>query len=138
MFWFPSIGYNLTFLPINESAPKNDWDVLCRSTDSLVRCPLGSPHTASPGLVLQADLVRRADLPAGVQQSLDLSLHLGHAPGDGRFVAVLIERVGRFGARPAQAQEQPVRGVRLVSAWYSTSNRIFTTSRIAGTSQNSA
>ena len=54
------------------------------------------------------------DLPALVQQAFDLGRRLGHAPGDGRLVVVLVERVGRFGARPAQAQEQPVRGVRLV------------------------
>ena len=38
----PSIGYSLTFLLVSERAPKKDWDVFCRSTDSLVRCPLGS------------------------------------------------------------------------------------------------
>ena len=50
-------------------------------------------HAAGLGLVLQADLVRRADLPAGVQQGLDLCFHLGHAPGDGFLVAVPVERV---------------------------------------------
>ena len=30
------------FLLVNERAPKNDWDVFFRSTDSLVRCPFGS------------------------------------------------------------------------------------------------
>ena len=64
--------------------------------------------------MLQADLVRRVDLPALVQQGLDFGLHLGHAPGDGFLVAVLVERVGQFEAQPAQAQEQLVRGVRLV------------------------
>ena len=53
-------------------------------------------------------------LPALIQQALDLGLHLGHAPGDGFLVAVLVERVGQFEAQPAEAQEQLVRGVRLV------------------------
>ena len=43
-----------------------------------------------------------------------MGFHLGHAPGDGFLVAVLVERVGQFEAQPAEAQEQLVRGVRLV------------------------
>ena len=53
-------------------------------------------------------------LPALIQQALDLGFHLGHASGDGFLVAVLVERVGQFEAQPAEAQEQLVRGVRLV------------------------
>ena len=53
-------------------------------------------------------------LPALVQQGLDLGRRPGHASGDGFLVAVLVERVGRFGVRPAQGREQPVRGVRPV------------------------
>ena len=53
-------------------------------------------------------------LPALIQQALDLGLHLGHAPGDGFLVAVLVERVGQLETQPAQAQEQLIRGVRLV------------------------
>ena len=64
--------------------------------------------------MLQADLVCRADLPAGVQQGIDLGFHFGHASGDGFLVAVLVEWVGQFEAQPAEAQEQLVRGVRLV------------------------
>ena len=64
--------------------------------------------------MLQADLVCRVDLPAGVQQGIDLGFHFGHASGDGFLVAVLVERVGQFEAQPAEAQEQLVRGVRLV------------------------
>ena len=64
--------------------------------------------------MLGAGLVCRADLPAGVQQDIDLGFHFGHASGDGFLVAVLVERVGQFEAQPAQAQEQLVRGVRLV------------------------
>ena len=64
--------------------------------------------------MLQADLVRRVDLPALVQQAFDLGFHFGHAPGDGFLVAVLIERVGQFEAQPAQAQEQLIRRIRLV------------------------
>ena len=76
--------------------------------------PSGEPHTASLGLVLQADLVDRVDLPALVQQGLDFGLHLGHAPGDGLLVAVLVERVRQLETQPAQAQEQLVRRIRLV------------------------
>ena len=64
--------------------------------------------------MLQADLVCRVDLPAGVQQGIDLGFHFGHASGDGFLVAVLVERVGQFEAQPAEAQEQLIRGVRLV------------------------
>ena len=53
-------------------------------------------------------------LPALIQQALDLGLHLGHAPGDGFLVAVLVERVGQLETQPAQAQEQLIRGIRLV------------------------
>ena len=74
----------------------------------------GGLHAAGLGLVLQAGLVCRADLPALIQQALDLGLHLRHASGDGFLVVVLVERVGQFEAQPAQAQEQPVRGIRLV------------------------
>ena len=49
-----------------------------------------------------------------VRQGLDFGLHLGHAPGDGFLVAVLVERVGQLETQPAEAQEQLVRGVRLV------------------------
>ena len=55
--------------------------------------PSGEPHAAGLGLVLQADLVCRVDLPALVQQAFDLGLHLGHASGGGFLVAVLAERV---------------------------------------------
>ena len=60
--------------------------------------------------MLQADLVSRVDLPAGVQQALDFGLHLGHASADGFLIAVLVERVRRLEAQPAEPQEQLVRG----------------------------
>ena len=53
-------------------------------------------------------------LPALIQQALDLGFHLGHAPGDGFLVAVLVERVGQLETQPAEAQEQLVRRIRLV------------------------
>ena len=99
---------------VRESAPKNDWDVFFRSTDRSGALSFRELHAAGLGLVLQADLVCRVDLPAGVQQSFDLGFHLGHASGDGFLVAVLVERVGQLETQPAQAQEQLVRGVRLV------------------------
>ena len=51
-------------------------------------------HAAGLGLVLQADLAPcGVDLPAGVQQGLDLGRRPGHAFGGGFLVAVLVERV---------------------------------------------
>ena len=41
VFWFCSIGYGVTFLLVGGRAPGKDWDVFCRSTDGLVRCPFG-------------------------------------------------------------------------------------------------
>ena len=104
----------MTFLLVNERAPKNDWAVFCRSTDGLVRCPSGGPHAAGPSLVLQACLVCRVHLPGGVQQVVDFGFHLCHAPGDGLLVAVLVERVRQFETQPAEPQEQLARGVGLV------------------------
>ena len=72
------------------------------------------PHAAGLGLVLQAHLVWRIHLPAGVQQVLDLGLHLCHASGDGLLVAVLVERVRQLETQPAEPQEQLVGGVRPV------------------------
>ena len=69
------------------------------------------PRAAGLGLVLEADLVCRVHLPAGVQQGFDLGLHLGHASGDGLFVASLVERVGPFEAHAAEPQEQLVRRI---------------------------
>ena len=79
-----------------------------------MRCPLGGLHAAGLCLVLEADLVCRVHLPAGVQQVLDQGLHLCHASGDGLLVAVLIERVGPFEAQPAEPQERLVRRIRPV------------------------
>ena len=66
--------------------------------------------------MLGAGLVCGVDLPASVQQGIDLGFHFGHASGDGFLVAVLVERVGRLEARPAQGREQLVGGARLVPA----------------------
>ena len=33
VFWFPSVGYGLTFLLVGGRASEKDWDVLYRSTD---------------------------------------------------------------------------------------------------------
>ena len=40
VFRFCSVGYGVTVLLVGGRAPEKDWDVLCRSTDGLVRCPL--------------------------------------------------------------------------------------------------
>ena len=56
VFWFPSIGYGLTFLLVSERAPKKDWDVLRRSTDRSGALSSGGLHAAGPGLVLGAGL----------------------------------------------------------------------------------
>ena len=75
------------------------------------------------------------DLPAGVQQGLDLGRRLGHASGGGRLVAALVERVrAARGSAPHRRRSSRYEE----SDWCSASNRILTTSRIAGTSQNSA
>ena len=71
----------------------------------------GELHAAGLCLVLQADLVCRVHLPAGVQQVLDLGFHLCHAPGDGLLVAVLVERVRQLETQPAEPQEQLVRRI---------------------------
>ena len=113
MFWLPSIGYSLTFLLVGEGVGEGLGRPL-PVHGQLGALSFREPHAAGLGLVLQADLVCRVDLPAGVQQSFDLGFHLGYASGDGFLVAVLVERVGQFEAQPAQAQEQLVRGVRLV------------------------
>ena len=46
------------------------------------------------GLVAGADLVDGVDLPALLEQVVDLAPDLGHPPGDGLLVAALHERVG--------------------------------------------
>ena len=113
MFWFCSVGYGVTFLLVGEGVGEGLGRLL-PVHGRFGALSSGGLHAAGPGLVLQADLVRRVDLPAVVQQGIDLGLHLGHASGDGFLVAVLVERVGQLETQPAQAQEQPVRGVRLV------------------------
>ena len=113
MFWLPSIGYSLTFLLVGEGVGEGLGRLLPVHGRSGALSFRGL-HAAGPGLVLQADLADRVHLPALIQQGLDLGRRLGRASGGGRLVAVLVERVGRFETRPAQAREQPVRGVRLV------------------------
>ena len=113
VFWFCSVGCGVTVLLVGEGVGEGLGRLLPVHGRSGALSFRGL-HAAGPGLVLQADLVRRVDLPPLVQQALDLGLHLGHAPGDGFLVAVLVERVGQFEAQPAEAQEQLVRGVRLV------------------------
>ena len=113
VFWFCSVGYGVTFLLVGEGVGEGLGRLL-PVHGRFGALSSGGLHAAGPGLVLQADLVRRVDLPPLVQQALDLGLHLGHAPGDGFLVAVLVERVGQLETQPAEAQEQLIRGVRLV------------------------
>ena len=74
----------------------------------------GEPHAAGPGLVLQAGLLRRVDLPAVLHQLLDPGRRLGHPFRDGRPVTASAGRARRLEARPAELQEQPVQGIRPV------------------------
>ena len=41
VFWFCSVGCGVTVLLVGEGVSGKDWDVFCRSTDGLVRCPFG-------------------------------------------------------------------------------------------------
>ena len=61
-----------------------------------------------------ADLVDGVDLPALLEQVVDLVPGPGHPPGDGLLVAALVERVGAAEAHSQEAHEQPVGGVRPV------------------------
>ena len=115
MFRFCSVGCGVTVLLVGEGGAE---ERLGRPLP--VHGPLWC--AAPPGAACGGSRPRArggpqscgVDLPALVQQAFDLGRRLGHAPGDGRLVVVLVERVGRPGARPAQAQEQPVGGARLV------------------------
>ena len=113
VFWFCSVGCGVTFLLVGEGVGEGLGRLLPVHGRSGALSS-GGLHAAGPGLVLGAGLVCRVDLPAGVQQGLDSGRRLGRASGGGFLVAVLVERVGRFGVRPAQGREQPVRGVRPV------------------------
>ena len=113
VFWFCSVGCGVTVLLVGEGVGEGLGRLLPVHGRSGALSFRGL-HAAGPGLVLQADLADRVHLPALIQQGLDLGRRPGHASGDGFLVAVLVERVGRFGVRPAQGREQPVRGVRLV------------------------
>ena len=115
VFRFCSVGYGVTVLLVGGRAPEKDWDVLCRSTDGLVRCPLlGAACGGSRPRARGGPQSCGVGLPALARQAFDSGRRPGHASGGGFLVAVLVERVGQFEARPAQAQEQLVRGVRLV------------------------
>ena len=114
VFRFCSVGCGVTVLLVGEGGAEERLGRPPPVHGRSGALPFRGLHAAGPGLVLQADLADRVHLPAGVQQGLDLGRRPGHASGDGFLVAVLVERVGRFGVRPAQGREQPVRGVRLV------------------------
>ena len=134
MFQFTSIGYNLTFLPINESAPKNDWDVFFRSTDSLVCCPFGSCIRR-----VQASYSKRTSSTAYTSQPASNRALTWVVASAMRRVTAFSSRRSSNGSGSSRLSPQNRRSNWYEeSAWYSTSNRIFTTSRIAGTSQNSA
>ena len=113
VFRFCSVGCGVTVLLVGEGVGEGLGRLLPVHGRSGA-LPFRGLHAAGLGLVLGAGLVCGVDLPAGVQQGIDLGFHFGHASGDGFLVAVLVERVGRFGVRPAQGREQPVRGVRPV------------------------
>ena len=74
-------------------------------------CPpsSGEPHPPGLGLVAGADLVDGVDLPALLEQVVDLVPGPGHPPGDGLLVAALVERVGAAEAHSQEAHEQQVR-----------------------------
>ena len=69
----------------------------------------GEPHASCLGLVLHTDLVDGVDLPALLEQVVDLVPGPGHPPGDGLLVAALVERVGAAEAHSQEAHEQQVR-----------------------------
>ena len=96
-------------------ASEKAWDVFCRSTDGLVRCPFGgcmrrvsascSKRTSRLAVWTSQPASNRA-LTWVVAQAMRLVVaFLSRCSSNGS---------GRFEAQPAQAQEQPVRGVRLV------------------------
>ena len=113
---FPSIGYGATVLLVGERAPKNDWDVLYRSTDRPGALPLRGLHAAGPGLVLQADL----NLAVWTSQPWSNKLLTWVVASAARLVVAGSSRCssngsGRLEARPAQGREQLVGEVRLIS-----------------------
>ena len=112
---FPSIGYGATVLLVGERASENDWDVLYRSTDRPGALPFRGLHAAGPGLVLQADL----NLAVWTSQPWSNKLLTWVVASAARLVVAGSLRCSSNGsgwleARPAQAREQPVGGVRLV------------------------
>ena len=111
MFWFPSIGYSLTFLLVRERGAEEGLGRLLPVRGQFGALTFREPRAAGLGLVLEADLVCRVHLPAGVQQVLDLGFHLDHASGDGLLVAVLVERVRQLETHAAEPQEQLVRRI---------------------------
>ena len=115
VFWFPSVGCGVTVLLVGGGRRRRTGTSSAGPRTALVRCPLlGAACGGSRPRAPSGPQSCGVDLPALARQALDLGRRPGRASGGGRLVAVLVERVGRSGARPAQAQEQPVRGVRLV------------------------
>ena len=81
----PPVGYGVTFLPVSESAPGKDWDVLRRSTDRSGALPFRGPHAAGPGLVLQAAWPGWSRVPASGRGRVPPRPGSPHArPGCGR------------------------------------------------------
>ena len=124
----------MTFLLVRERAPKDDWDVFFRSTDSLVRCPFGSCMRR-----VSASCSRRTSSAAYTSQPASNRSLTWAFTSAMRLVMACSSRCLSNGSGSLKLSPQNRR-----SSWYeesdrySTSNRIFTTSRIAGTSQNSA
>ena len=95
-------------------ASEKDWDVLCRSTDGLVRCPFGGCMRR-----VQASCSKRASPTAYTFRPWSNRALTWVVVQAMRLVVAGSLRCssngsGRFETRPARAQEQPVRGVRPV------------------------
>ena len=135
VFRFPSIGYGVTVLLVGGRAPEKDWDVFFRSTDRSGALSFRELHAAGPGLVLQADL----NLAVWTSQPWHDKLLTWGVAQAARLVVAGSSRCSSNGSGGPGFGPHRRRSSRYEeSDWYSTSNRVFTASRIAGTSQNPA